>query len=296
VNRLSLNLNQLSGRIPKEISRFTNLEFLYLISNKINGLIPPELGSLSKLKDLRLSKNELTGQIPAEMGNLNKLEVLFLDSNKISGPIPNGILNLPNLKNIDLSFNSFDTLPEIVSIAPFSFFNVVNNKLTFGSLESYVDIQGIKYSPQLPIGEKTTISINQGESYTFFVDVGGQHNHYQWYKDEVIIPEATDASYSINWLTSTDTGDYICHVTNNLATDLTIYSQPIHLYVNKILYGDANGDNILNTVDVFEILKVLSGNLYIIDNVAADYDQDGKVDITDVLQLMEFLSHRNDQF
>ena len=61
---LSLYDNELSGEIPSELGRLTNLRALRLDGNELSGEIPPELGSLTNLEELYLG-NELRGCIPA---------------------------------------------------------------------------------------------------------------------------------------------------------------------------------------------------------------------------------------
>ena len=45
---------------------------LNLGANKLSGEIPAELGRLSNLTTLALNHNELSGEIPAELGSLSK--------------------------------------------------------------------------------------------------------------------------------------------------------------------------------------------------------------------------------
>ncbi len=68
--------NGLSGEIPAELGRLSNLRRLYLGDNQLTGTIPSELGNLSKLEFLALEDNQLTGTIPAELGRLSNLTYL----------------------------------------------------------------------------------------------------------------------------------------------------------------------------------------------------------------------------
>ena len=78
----------LSGPIPTELGRLTDLESLYLNNNDLTGPIPTELGRLADLRTLNLSGNDLTGPIPTELGELVSLTWLSLSSNSLTGPIP----------------------------------------------------------------------------------------------------------------------------------------------------------------------------------------------------------------
>ncbi len=59
----------LTGEIPKEIGKLTNLRYLSLNNNQLTGEIPKEIGKLINLQFLGLSKNQLTGEIPKEIGH-----------------------------------------------------------------------------------------------------------------------------------------------------------------------------------------------------------------------------------
>ena len=95
----TLNLfgNQLSGFIPSEIGKLTNLTHLYLHSNSLTGEIPEEIGELTNLTNLSLSFNTLTGGIPSSMKNLTNLYYLNLGFNSLSGELPEFFCDSPYL-------------------------------------------------------------------------------------------------------------------------------------------------------------------------------------------------------
>ncbi len=105
VTELDLSQNQLSGEIPPEIGRLTDLVDLDLFGNQLRGEIPPEIGSLANMTRLALWANRLTGQIPPEFGNLASLEWVALGINELSGEIPPEIGNLSNLAEADFTLN-----------------------------------------------------------------------------------------------------------------------------------------------------------------------------------------------
>ncbi|RCV09423.1 hypothetical protein SETIT_2G027200v2 [Setaria italica] len=109
----------ITGRIPPELSKLTNLESLKLYSNFLTGEIPPEIGDLTNLYTLHLTNNQLSGpipsqfgqlsnlhgQIPEELGRCNKLLSLYLNNNSLTRNLPGAIGNLVNLQ-IMLGVNS----------------------------------------------------------------------------------------------------------------------------------------------------------------------------------------------
>jgi hypothetical protein len=92
-SQFQISGQELSGEIPPEIGRLTNLELLFLNSNQLTGEIPPEIGNLTNLHTLYLNNNQLTGEIPPEIGNLTNLTSLNLYINQLTGEIPIEICN-----------------------------------------------------------------------------------------------------------------------------------------------------------------------------------------------------------
>lgn len=87
---VSLNLsgNSLTGALPAEIRKLTNLQTLDVSNNRMTG-IPAEIGQLKNLETLNYANNQITG-LPMELGNLTQLQTLDLRGN-------------PNVSQQDLS-------------------------------------------------------------------------------------------------------------------------------------------------------------------------------------------------
>ena len=132
LNRLSLSSNQLTGTIPAELGNLTNLEALSLGSNRLTGTIPAELGKLTNLDYLSLNGNDLTGTIPAELGKLTNLEFLFLDINDLTGHIPVELSKLTNLQWLYLNRNQLTgTIPaELSKLTNLQHLYLSDNQLT----------------------------------------------------------------------------------------------------------------------------------------------------------------------
>jgi Leucine-rich repeat (LRR) protein len=88
--------NNLTGALPAEIRKLSNLEILNASNNKMTG-IPAEIGQLSQLKTANFANNNLSG-LPLEIGNIKNLDTLDLRGNpniskqdiaKIQSRIPN---------------------------------------------------------------------------------------------------------------------------------------------------------------------------------------------------------------
>ncbi|NIA04116.1 MAG: T9SS type A sorting domain-containing protein [Nitrospiraceae bacterium] len=64
--------------------------------------------------------------------------------------------------------------------------------------------------------------VSEGDDVTFTMDADGSADlTYQWQKDGADISGATDSTYTISGVTTSDAGDYTCVVTNGCGTDTT---------------------------------------------------------------------------
>ena len=96
LTRLLLHSNRLTGEIPPELGLLGFLKLLVLSGNQLTGEIPPGLGGLSHLTQLALHRNQLTGEIPPELGRLSNLTTLYLARNQLTGCIPEGLRDIAN--------------------------------------------------------------------------------------------------------------------------------------------------------------------------------------------------------
>ncbi|XP_028085355.1 receptor-like protein EIX2 [Camellia sinensis] len=88
VTSLDLSNNNISEKIPRELTSLQGLHFLNLSGNHITGLIPKNIGNMGLSESLDLSKNELCDEIPPSMSGLNFLSYLNLSYNNLFGKIP----------------------------------------------------------------------------------------------------------------------------------------------------------------------------------------------------------------
>ncbi|XP_042043105.1 LRR receptor-like serine/threonine-protein kinase GSO1 [Salvia splendens] len=89
------DLKNLTGPIPSELGKLTNLREMYLDLNSIEGSIPSTIESMSQLEALKLtslkyldfSNNNLSGSVPGSIQNLSNLTSLILTNNRLSGKL-----------------------------------------------------------------------------------------------------------------------------------------------------------------------------------------------------------------
>lgn len=217
--------------VPPVLSDLPNLVYIDLSGNQITNAGLSEFSTFSSLTGIRLAENLLEG-FPSEVLGHSNLIRLDLQHNNISGAVPPEINNLDTLQTLLLYHNHFTSLPAL-TLSNLNYLYVDSNNLDFGDIEPNVGVPlvNFRYVPQYPIGAETDTTINQGESFTLSVNVGGTSNLYQWYHDNNPISGANGSSLTINGFDQGDVGDYFCEITNTAVPDLTIYSQPTHTNV-----------------------------------------------------------------
>ena len=72
---LSMNDNDMTGKIPTEFGNLVNMTRLSFKDCLLNGTIPTELGRMTILENLSLEGNMLTGAAPQEVCNLRLAEL-----------------------------------------------------------------------------------------------------------------------------------------------------------------------------------------------------------------------------
>ena len=239
--------NQINS-LPESFGDLDVLNFLRLGSNNLTEL-PESFSDMAAIKILFLNNNQITA-LPEDFGNLETLDIVELGANNIS-EIPESIGNLSQMSLFAIMDNNLTSLPETMGdIAPdslfihnnhiheipesmfentYDLFVALNNDLQFGSIEPFMDnnITNFWYSPQAKIGTETVIEVVNGETISYTLEVSGDNNIYQWYKDNVILADQTSNTLYIENTTISDQGAYQLKVTNPTVPDLELESYDI---------------------------------------------------------------------
>ncbi len=222
-------------KVPIEVLSMVNLEELDLGSNGISS-VPVEIMGLANLKKLYFYGNNLQ-EFPTEILGLTNLESLNVAYNYNISSVPETINLLSNLKYLDVRGNSITVLPDsVLNLKKLNSLRVRDNKLDFSSLEKVINsklLDEFDYSPQQNFSvEPDEVKLAIDDTLTLSVVVGGTANKYQWFKDGIAISEvSSDAKYVKGNITTEDFGKYICQVTNDIVTGLTLVSK--HIEVEK---------------------------------------------------------------
>ena len=193
--KLKLNSHGLTGPIPPEIGRLTNLTGLDLSNNQLTGEIPGSICDLdvnwSNSIRFNISNNQLCPPYPSCIedyvgkqdmcscgfddddvvylwGNCYSIEYtteINLSDRELTGSIPPEIGNLTNLTSLDLGNNQLtgEIPPDIGNLTNLTYLNLSNNQLTGNIPESICELTNLTwYSGQVfPSTPNSSIGNNQ---------------------------------------------------------------------------------------------------------------------------------------
>lgn len=99
---------RLSGTVPTELGRLSNLEHLILMNNtQMTGSLPTELGRMTSLTELVVSGRSFSpGPLPSELGLLEQMQSLYILDTLFTGPIPSEMVRLTNMSHFGLYDNN----------------------------------------------------------------------------------------------------------------------------------------------------------------------------------------------
>jgi serine/threonine protein kinase len=94
--------NLLTGSIPDEISKLTNLISLKVDTNLFSGSFPLSMSVLTKMDTLYAFSNSFSGPFPSYFSTLQLLNAMDLGTNNLRGPLPSEWSALSNLRRLQL--------------------------------------------------------------------------------------------------------------------------------------------------------------------------------------------------
>lgn len=214
VYKIVLNDNNLTGSIPEAFGNMTALQWFSLSNNHLSGTIPASIKNFDNANFLALYGNDYTGDVPAFFFDIDYdgiiSRIVVLGNNRFTGIAP---LSGPvrNLKTLD----------------------VTDNRLDFGDLEALIpQIQELMYTPQDTIYNASEVTVRENARLIIKAETPGTVNRYQWFKNEQPITGKTQKNLEIK-ITPADEGNYTAAVTNDIATDLTLYRDTLTVRVKE---------------------------------------------------------------
>ncbi len=218
------------GTIPSSFANLDSMTGIDFLDNGFRGNLLSYISNFKGLTYIHIGEQFLTGPFPSSLGYLPKLVSMYIYGPGFNGPIPPSFGNLTNLKGLDVGYSahSGDIPAEELSNLNFGPHSVIltANLYTFRELESLVEIFKAKNKEDaLEYDQQSNIPTIQRND-ELVVSPGGvpQHNTYQWYKSGTGLVSTIigDSTYR-----PTTPGTYYASVTNSVATQLTLNSNPI---------------------------------------------------------------------
>lgn len=231
-----------------------------------------------RVTSLILSGVKMTGSLSDSIANLTELTVLNLSNNSLTGTVPTRIAtSLTKLVTLNLSKNQFTSIPDLTTITTLGSVIVNNNQLGFASLEPNVGkfstftylpetVGGVTVKDTLGIAVKigtsttkdSTITLNEGDVFSYTIKVSGANNLYQWFREGVSLSSQTPESVlSIPDATkNTQNGKYLLEVSNTRVAGLTFYRK-LTIIINpcKIVGSRIDKDQSICEGGVFPTLQ-----------------------------------------
>ena len=245
-----------------------NLPYLAISSSgvyscEVTNTLCPDLTLYSR--EITLTVSDTPGDTYIPDDNFEQALIdLGYDSGELNNYVPTS--NIMDIISLDVSNTSISDLTGIEDFTSLTSFSCDENQLSFRDIESVYSLpnfsnfsSAFNYSPQNQVGEGHTLERSVDESITLTIDnyEAGEHDQYQWYKNEILIEEATTISLELSNLTTDDGGDYQCMITNTIATDLILESKLSSISIQGMgsgvpiseydalanFYNSLNGDN-----------------------------------------------------
>ena len=288
IKQFLLSRENITGTIPSSINNMTSLEILQLGYNKtLTGPIP-DLSNLKNLTFFSIADNSFTGAIPAMLGNLENLERMGLNENHFTGSIPKSFENLTKITHFYLNENelsgeiiSVESMPEIDML------DIRENNYTSKELEEGKDtllkddIYNTKvglYAPQTYQDQQTVYFDERLEIVPKLPDntpeVGG-HDYYVWSVgplNNLSSLEVHSYTYTKENATAEDAGQYVYDVNNSILTLPDSYHGIQNLTYRGVI--QAIHDNTPAVSNLKPETSVTAGETYTYTSNISDADKD----------------------
>ncbi|KAF2904238.1 hypothetical protein ILUMI_01934 [Ignelater luminosus] len=146
VKVIDLSYNRLRKITREDLSKYTNLQFLYLSDNLLSRLEDSTFQDMDILISLDLSLNDISA-LPPDIFQLPSLKKLYLGQNpnmniiesiKKASPISSP------LEAIDISFNGLKTLPNLGIMPHLLLYNITGNKAINMKVEDIAGLCNLK--------------------------------------------------------------------------------------------------------------------------------------------------------
>lgn len=226
---LDVSANEFSGTLPAAWGGITSLQYLNLSNNRLTGALPQSIVNWDALETLRLGNNRFTGQLPAL--TTTALKTLSLENNAFTGRLPEALGRATRLRVLNAQNNLFSQAPLMVAVVRMDTLNLSGNRLEFGSLETNIGARSFGYAPQDSIGNGGDTVLRSGSRFVLSSGIGGQNTQYQWLRGNIVLPNATAATLTLESAQSFQSGQYVCRASNSRLPELSINTRAVRVVV-----------------------------------------------------------------
>lgn len=164
-----------------------------------------------------------------------------LPGNNLKGDLSEEITEVLNLETVDISDNLITGIPDFTNLSNLTQLDVSKNRIQFADLENNISLSSFSYLGQTIAEEADTLIIARAEDTILMVEVAGSANVYQWFLNDVEIPDANSTHLVIEDLAIDDIGNYLCRVSNSLVSDLFLESTTTNIRVVTTITGFVTG-------------------------------------------------------
>jgi len=159
----------------------------------------------------------LKGSIPSQLGNATSLSNLLLDKNQLNGNIPSQLSDLLT-------------------------FRIDNNYFTCSEIENFQNISQVgnfiydkQYYDYVPTSTNIVTSFNGNNTYQLSAPFNSNNPSsltYQWYKNDELIPGATNSTLTVTVTELEDAGQYTLQIDETCAGGMQFISTPVNVIVD----------------------------------------------------------------
>lgn len=237
--------------LPENLGDLGNTLHLLGLSNNNISEIPSSIGDMDVLYELYASNNQIE-ELPESMGDMDVLIILALDDNLLS-TVPTSLADITSLGYVGLMNNQIEELPEsfgniqcdtllmtgnMIKELPSNLANqtfdhlwIDENILQFGSIEPFIGqvSSSFYYNDQGMVGVDTIIDVQTSGDLEYTIEVSGDNNTYQWYKDGMAIDDQTTNTLMLTEVNTDDLATYVLKINNTLVNDLELVSYNVEL-------------------------------------------------------------------
>jgi len=221
LEEMVIGRNDFSGPFPDWIMELSSLTFLSVNVMGLTGEMPPGLfDSLPGLEQLKMSGNQLSGDIALWVKGALALTELGIRDNNFTGRLNDGVVD-PEILTWDITGNEIEGIPDFTNASETkTWFFLDENKLGFDQLEkalgvmTFDDASRLVLGPQKALLSMDTLLLEPDSEINIQSGSSSNFDSYQWYKNDVMIPDATDGDFAIKAFTEEDAGTYHCVISH----------------------------------------------------------------------------------